>query len=60
MARSQIKHIRISPEFREIMNSIKAKYLLAGKKPPSHTTITRAIAKKIKREDLLGDEFIKF
>ena len=51
---------RISKEMKEIITFIKAKYMLAGKKPPSSSKITKIIAKKIKKEELLRDEFIRF
>ncbi len=50
----------ISREFKEIVNFIKAKHLIQGKKPPSDALITRIIASKINKEELLHDEFIKF
>jgi len=52
--------IRASPEFRKIINKIKAKYLLENKKPPTTSKITAIIAKKIKKEDVLNDLFIRF
>jgi len=58
MAKSKL--IRSSKELREIIDYIRAKYLLAGKRPPSFNTITRKIAKKIDKEELYFDEFIKF
>jgi len=52
--------MKISREFKEIVNFIKAKHLLQGRKPPSDSVITQIIAKKINKEKLLQDEFIKF
>ena len=52
--------IRVSNEMKEIINYIKAKYLLEGKTPPSSRTITKAIAKKVDKDRLLQDDFIKF
>jgi len=52
--------IRASPEFRKIINKIKAKYLLENKKPPTTSKITAIIANKIKKEDVLNDLFIRF
>jgi len=52
--------IRCSKELKKIIDTIRAKYILAGKTPPSITKITRMIAKKIKMEDLTEDEFIRF
>lgn len=57
MARSQV---RISREMREIVDFIKAEHLRRGKNPPTVAIITRAMARKIKKEDLLRDEFIRF
>jgi sulfur relay (sulfurtransferase) DsrC/TusE family protein len=52
--------IRASKELRDIINFVRAKYILAGKRPPSCRKITQAIAKKINKEELLHNEFIKF
>lgn len=52
--------IRVSRELKQIINYVKARYLLAGKTPPSGTEITKIIAKKIKKEELLSDAFIRF
>lgn len=52
--------IRPSKEFRDIINYIRAKYILAGRKPPSIANITKIIAKNIKKEELFHNEFIKF
>jgi len=51
---------RISKEMQDIINYIRAKYILNGKKPPSVASITRMIAKKINKEELLRNEFIHF
>lgn len=55
-----VRHMRTSKEFRDIVNFVRAKYILAGRKPPTMTKITTIIAKKINKEDLLNDAFIKF
>ena len=52
--------IRISREMQHLINKIRAKYLLEGKKPPTISKITEMIAKNINYEDLLRNEFIKF
>jgi len=52
--------IRPSKEFKDIINFVRAKYILAGKTPPSIPQITRQIAKKINKEELYTHEFIKF
>ena len=54
------KAIRSSAEFRKIVNYIRAKYIMEGKSPPSTAKITKIIAKKINKEDLLRNEFIRF
>lgn len=50
----------VSREFKEIVNFIKAQHLLKNKKTPSDSLITQIIAKRIKKEELLQDEFIRF
>ncbi len=55
-----ILQIRPSKELRDIINFIRAKCILEGKKPPSAARITQIIAKKINKEELLRNEFIRF
>jgi len=55
-----LKIMRTSKEFQTIVNYIRARYIMEGKTPPSITHITRVIAKKINKEDLLRNEFIRF
>ena len=52
--------LRPSKELRDIINFIRAKCILEGRKPPSAARITKAIAKKINKEELLRNEFIRF
>ena len=40
------------------VKEVKAKSILSGKKPPSSNEITRKIAKRINKEELLYEEFI--
>lgn len=54
--RSQL--MRTSKEFRYLVNRIRAKYLLEGKKCPSIAMITKKIAQRTKEEDIFKDEFI--
>lgn len=60
MARKVNAPIRIHGDLREILNFIRVKYIMEGKKPPSMTSITKVMAKKINKEELLEDVFIKF
>ncbi len=55
-----ILQIRPSKEFNDIINFIRAKCILEGKPVPSRAKITRVIAKKINKEELLRNEFIRF
>lgn len=58
--------VRVSPEFREICNLIKAKAILAGKRPPSIASISKYIAQYLRKngnakiEDILNDVYIRF
>jgi len=52
-------HIRSSKEMKELINLIRAKYIMSGNIPPSIEKITKKIAKKIKIEDIMEDEFIR-
>ena len=63
MVRVRSELIRSSKRFKSIINKVKAKYILAGKKPPTTQKITEMIAKKMERNKLLEvleDEFIRF
>jgi len=51
--------IQPSKEFEDIINFIRAKCLLAGKKPPSKQKITKYIANNIDKERLWHNVFIK-
>jgi len=52
--------LRVSDDLAKVINYIRAKYLLNNKKPPSVERITKVISNKIKKENLLKDEFIRF
>jgi len=54
------RQIRPSKELREIIDFIRAKYILAGRTPPSIHLITKKIANKINKEELYHNEFIRF
>ena len=59
MSRRTVLMLRPSKEFNDIINYIRAKCILEGKIPPSKAKITQIIAKKINKEDLLRNEFIR-
>lgn len=52
--------LRVSEDLAKIINYIRAKHMLEGKKPPSIEKITKVISKKIKKDGILKNEFIKF
>jgi len=52
-----IPKIRPSRELWELINYIRAKYMLAGKTPPSIANITKAMTKKIPKDKLYHEEF---
>jgi len=58
--RTREPQIRPSKEFRDIINFVRAKYILAGKVPPSIPQITKRIAKKINKEELYTNDFVRF
>jgi len=61
MARSL--NVRSHKDFRNIINFVRARYIMAGKKPPHTSEITKRIAKLIPKDDwrkLLEDEIINF
>ncbi len=45
--------IRTDPEFKKILDYVRAKYIMEGKKPPSYKQLTRVIANKTNKEELL-------
>lgn len=51
--------IRCSRELKEIINFIRAKYILNNKNPPRISHITKIIARKINKEELLQDVLIE-
>lgn len=52
---------RVHKEFMDLINQIRAQYLLRGKKPPGISTITRMIAKELtKKGDIEFENFIPF
>ena len=52
--------LRVSEDLAKTINYIRAKCMLNNVKPPSVEKITKAISKKIEKEDLLRNEFIRF
>ena len=58
--RQNINQIRPSKELNDIINYIRAKCILEGRIPPSKAKITQVIAKRINKEELLRNEFIRF
>jgi len=52
-------HIRADKELTKIIRYIQMEHLKRNKKPPTHAQITRIIARKIKKEDMLYNDFIK-
>lgn len=59
MSTRVVRNIRPDRELVAVINYVRAKALLEGKKPPSITKITKYIAKKIDKEKLWHDVFIK-
>jgi hypothetical protein len=55
-----LSQIRPSKELMEIINFIKAKHLLEGRKAPSTSIICKRIAKQVNKEKLWQNAFIKF
>ena len=51
--------IKVSKEFNNILSFIRGQCLIKGQKPPTIEKITQVISKKINKEDLLHNEFIK-
>ena len=57
---TNIPPMRVSPGFRKLINQVRATYLLQGRTPPSISKITDMIAKKIDKDEMLKNEFIRF
>ena len=47
------KPMRPDKEFRKILDYIRAKYTMEGKRPPTYAQLTKIIAKRTDREELL-------
>jgi len=61
MAINKTKIVRIANEFdRDIINFIRIKYIMEGKKPPGAARITKVIAANKKIKEAIYDLFIKF
>ena len=60
MARALNKLQRLDRETVAMVNWIKAEHMKKGKQPPTTAQIISKVTKKIKKEDLLRDEFIRF
>lgn len=60
MAKSITKQQRLDGETMTMVNWIKAEHIRRGKQPPTTAQIVKRATKKIKKEDLLRDEFIQF
>ena len=52
--------LRPSKELKDLINYVRAKYYLMGKKPPSITKITQVIAEMNTKDQVLQNVFIKF
>lgn len=50
----------ISEELKKQMDEVRAEFTRQGKKPPSIRKMTKNISKKIKKEDMIVDEYISF
>ncbi len=54
------KLIRVDKDLMKIINTIRAKYIMEGKKPPTIANITKVIARDINAEELIRNVIIKF
>lgn len=52
--------VRISREMAELVNHIKAQYLIKGKNSPSTAEITKRLVSMINKEEIMYEKFIKF
>jgi len=60
MVKSNTENIRCDKDFKVLLREMKLDYIKKGKKPPSDTELTKRIAKKIKKEAILYNDFIPF
>jgi len=60
MARNSDVKMRVSKEFMQLLRMAKAKALMSGKKIPSNKKLTLIIARKLKKEGIEVDEFVKY
>ena len=58
---TKTKIVRIANEFdKDIINFIRVKYIIEGKKPPGAARITKVIAANEKIKEAIYDLFIRF
>lgn len=53
-------NIRPSKELMKVINEVRVKYIMNGKKPPTISKITKYIVDNINKEDLMRNVFIRF
>lgn len=53
-------NVRCSSEFKILLREAQLDFIKRGKKPPSDTELTRRIATKMNKEDIMYDGFIPF
>ncbi|GAF78348.1 unnamed protein product [marine sediment metagenome] len=51
--------IRCSKELKHIINQVRTRAILEGKRPPKISRITKIIAKRINVEELIKDVFVE-
>jgi len=52
-------NIRCANEFKALLAEVKLDFIKNGKSVPSNKELTKIIAKKMTKEDILYDKFIK-
>lgn len=52
--------IRASKKLRKLIDDIRIEFMKKGLTPPSRAKITEIIAKKLRKEDILYDKFLRF
>ena len=59
MSRDRGVTVRCHKDLRDIINYVRAKYIMNGKKPPECSKITKIIARKLNKENILNEVMVE-
>lgn len=53
-------NVRCAKEFKALLAEVKLEFIRKGLRVPTNQELTKLVTKKLKKEDILYDDFIKF